>query len=390
VIPLFNDNPLPLRWHIKADNPEQNRSPSLAEIRASVAGFAAFLLKQNTAREHPEIVALAFWFRQAHLAQITATMPTELLNKKRHRVFHIAPANVDTVFMYSVLLSVLCANQNIVRVSQRSGEVTWVLISLLKEYLNIPDGQVLANQIAVVEYDARHEQATEQLSNWCDLRVIWGGDEAIKAVSAIAPQTAQICFPDRFSVALIQLDENSDINALASRFLTDLLPFTQQACSSPKAIYWLNTAPDYQGLFWTAVEQRIVQLDHQFETSHKVNQHILLQKLAAGWGMKLSQQAGSKTATFAKVCNAGPIARCKVNSLTAAMLEAHEGDGLVVEQDIGTVNEIACSAKLQTISYAVTDQLTTPKGEFKRVVPLGKALEFAPVWDGVDLPEVFW
>tara|TARA_Y100001968_G_scaffold121931_1_gene110978 strand:- start:1975 stop:3138 length:1164 start_codon:yes stop_codon:yes gene_type:complete len=387
---LFNDNPLPLRWHIKADNTEQNRSPSLAEIRASVAGFAAFLLKQNTAREHPEIVALAFWFRQAHLAQITATMPTELLNKKRHRVFHIAPANVDTVFMYSVLLSVLCANQNIVRVSQRSGEVTWVLISLLKEYLNIPDGQVLANQIAVVEYDARHEQVTEQLSNWCDLRVIWGGDEAIKAVSAIAPQTAQICFPDRFSVALIQLDENSDINALASRFLTDLLPFTQQACSSPKAIYWLNTAPDYQGLFWTAVEQRIVQLDHQFETSHKVNQHILLQKLAAGWGMKLSQQAGSKTATFAKVCNAGPIARCKVNSLTAAMLEAHEGDGLVVEQDIGTVNEIACSAKLQTISYAVTDQLTTPKGEFKRVVPLGKALEFAPVWDGVDLPEVFW
>ena len=390
MIPLFNDNPLPLRWHIKADNTEQNRSPSLAEIRASVAGFAAFLLKQNTAREHPEIVALAFWFRQAHLAQITATMPTELLNKKRHRVFHIAPANVDTVFMYSVLLSVLCANQNIVRVSQRSGEVTWVLISQLKEYLKLPEGQVLANQVAVVEYEARHEQVTEQLSNWCDLRVIWGGDEAIKAVSAIAPQTAQICFPDRFSVALIQLDENSDINALASRFLTDLLPFTQQACSSPKAIYWLNTAPDYQGLFWTAVEQRIVQLDHQFETSHKVNQHILLQKLAAGWGMKLSQQAGSKTATFAKVCNAGPIARCKVNSLTAAMLEAHEGDGLVVEQDIGTVNEIACSAKLQTISYAVTDQLTTPKGEFKRVVPLGKALEFAPVWDGVDLPEVFW
>lgn len=389
MIPLFNDNS-PLTWHIEAESLNHNRLPSLAEIRASVAGFAAFLLKQNTAREHPEIVALAFWFRQAHLAQITESMPTELKNKKVHRVFHIAPANVDTVFMYSVLLSVLCANQNIVRVSQRSGEVTWLLISLLKEYLKLPEGQVLANQVAVVEYEARHEQVTEQLSNWCDLRVIWGGDEAIKAVTAIAPQTAQVCFPDRYSVALIQLDENSDLNALASQFLTDLLPFTQQACSSPKAIYWLNTAPDYQRLFWAAVEQRIEQLDHQFETSHKVNQHILLQKLAAGEGMKLGQEAGSKTVTFAKVCNVGPIARCKVNSLTAAMLEAHEGDGLVVEQDIGLVNEIACSAKLQTISYAVTDEITTPKGEFKRVVPLGKALEFAPVWDGVDLPEAFW
>ena len=389
MIPLFNDNS-PLTWHIEAQSLNHNRLQSLAEIRASVAGFAAFLLKQNTAREHPEIVALAFWFRQAHLAQITESMPTELKNKKVHRVFHIAPANVDTVFMYSVLLSVLCANQNIVRVSQRSGEVTWLLISLLKEYLKLPEGQVLANQVAVVEYEARHEQLTEKLSNWCDLRVIWGGDEAIKAVTAIAPQTAQVCFPDRYSVALIKLDGSSDINALASQFLTDLLPFTQQACSSPKAIYWLNTSPDYQRLFWTAVEQRIEQLDHQFETSHKVNQHLLLQKLAAGEGMKLVQDPGDKIASFAHIHNVGPIGRCKVNSLTAAMLEAHEGDGLVVEQDIGLVNEIAFSAKLQTISYTVTDELTTPKGEFKRVVPLGKALEFAPVWDGVDLPEAFW
>ena len=389
MIPLFKDNS-PLTWHIEAQSLNQNRLQSLAEIRASVAGFAAFLLKQNTVREHPEIVALAFWFRQAHLAKITAAMPSELKDKKVHRVFHIAPANVDTVFMYSVLLSVLCANQNIVRVSQRSGEVTWLLISLLKEYLKLPEGQVLANQVAVVEYEARHEQLTEKLSNWCDLRVIWGGDEAIKAVTAIAPQTAQVCFPDRYSVALIKLDGSSDINALASQFLTDLLPFTQQACSSPKAIYWLNTSPDYQRLFWTAVEQRIEQLDHQFETSHKVNQHLLLQKLAAGEGMKLVQDPGDKIASFAHIHNVGPIGRCKVNSLTAAMLEAHEGDGLVVEQDIGLVNEIAFSAKLQTISYTVTDELTTPKGEFKRVVPLGKALEFAPVWDGVDLPEAFW
>jgi hypothetical protein len=388
VIPLFNDSS-PLTWHIEAQSLNHNRLQSLAEIRASVAGFAAFLLKQNTAREHPEIVALAFWFRQSHLAQITAAMPTELNNKKVHRVFHIAPANVDTVFMYSVLLSVLCANQNIVRVSQRSGEVTWLLISLLKEYIKLPEGQVLANQVAVVEYEARHEQVTEQLSNWCDLRLIWGGDEAIKAVTAIAPQTAQVCFPDRYSVALIQLDKNSDINALARQFLTDLLPFSQQACSSPKAIYWLNTAPDYQRLFWTAVEQHIVQLDHQFETSHKVNQHILLQKLAAGWGIKLTQEARSKIASFAKICNVGPIARCKVKSLTAAMLEAHTGNGMVLECDITSADDMAFSPKLQTISYAIARDLELPKVQYKRAVPVGKALEFAPVWDGIDLIQAF-
>lgn len=388
MIPLFNDNS-PLTWHIEAESLNQKKLLSLAEIRASVAGFAAFLLKQNTARKHPEIVALAFWFRQAHLAQITKSMPTELTNKKVHRVFHIAPANVDTVFMYSVLLSVLCANQNIVRVSQRSGEVTWLLVSLLKEYLNLPEGQPLASQVAVVEYDARYEQVTEQLSSWCDIRVIWGGDEAIKAVSAIAPQTNQVCFPDRYSVALIQLDENSDVEALAGQFLTDLLPFSQQACSSPKAIYWLNTALVFQRLFWTAVEQQIVQRDHQFETSHKVNQHILLQKLAAGNGIKLVPEPGNKIASFADIHNIGPIGRCKVKTLTANILEAHTGDGLVIESDIMSIDAVAFSSKLQTIAYAGVNNLQVLPGQYKRTVPLGKALEFTPLWDGVDLIRAF-
>lgn len=388
MIPLFNDNS-PLTWHIEAESFKQNRLLSLAEIRASVAGFAAFLLKENTAREHPEIIALAFWFRNSHLAQITASMPNELENKKIHRVFHIAPANVDTVFMYSVLLSVLCANKNVVRVSQRSGEVTWVLISLLKQYLKLPQGQALASMVAVVEYDARNELVTEQLSNWCDLRVIWGGDEAIKSVSAIAPQTSQVCFPDRYSVSLIQLDENSNIEALASQFLTDLLPFSQQACSSPKAIYWLNTALVYQRLFWTAVEQQIVQRHHQFETSHKVNQHILLQKLAAAEGIKLVQEPGNKIARFADIYNIGPIGRCKVKTLTANILEAHTGDGLVIESDIMSVDAVAFSSKLQTIAYAGVNNLQALPGQYKRTVPLGKALEFAPLWDGVDLIRAF-
>ncbi|WP_155661514.1 acyl-CoA reductase [Alteromonas macleodii] len=387
MIPLFNDNS-PLTWHIEAESLKQKKLLSLAEIRASVAGFAAFLLKQNTARKHPEIVALAFWFRQAHLAQITESMPTELTNKKVHRVFHIAPANVDTVFMYSVLLSVLCANQNIVRVSQRSGEVTWLLISLLKEYLKLPEGQVMANQVAVVDYEARQEQATEQLSNWCDLRVIWGGDQAIKAVTAIAPQTAQVCFPDRYSVALIQLDENSDINALASQFLTDLLPFTQQACSSPKAIYWLNTSQDIQQSFWDEVEKQLNATEHQFDISNKVEQQINFQYLAAAFGLTIENDDEQGTMSFARVQRVDVLGRCKVRYLTAEMLAAHTGNGLMLEQDVTSPDAIAFSAKLQTIACAPAS--LGIQGEYKRTTRLGASLEFDTVWDGIDLLQVFY
>lgn len=389
MIHLFNDNS-PLTWHIPADNLKHNRVRSLAEIHASVAGFSAFLLKQNTAREHPEIVALAFWFRQAHLAKITAAMPTELNNKKVHRVFHIAPANVDTVFMYSVLLSVLCANKNIVRVSQRSGEVTWLLISLLQAYLALPEGQPLAPLVAVAEYGAEYQQVTEQLSQWCDLRVVWGGDNAIAAISAIAPATPQVCFPDRYSVAVLELNDNADFSQHARGLLADLLPFTQQACSSPKALYWLNTPAECQRHFWRQVEIALQSQIHQFEMRHKVEQHILLQTLAAGWGLILASEPGNNIASFAKVSNIGPISHCKVKTLTTTMLEAHSGNGLLLEQDITTMNDIACSARLQTISYAVSGEPVPPKGDFKRMVPSGSALVFAPVWDGVDLLDVFW
>ncbi len=388
MIPLFNDNS-PLTWHIEAESLNQKKLLSLAEIRASVAGFAAFLLKQNTARKHPEIVALAFWFRQAHLAQITESMPTELTNKKVHRVFHIAPANVDTVFMYSVLLSVLCANQNIVRVSQRSGEVTWVLISLLKKYLKLPQGLALSSQVAVVEYNAQHEQVTEQLSNWCDLRVIWGGDEAIKAVSAIAPQTAQVCFPDRYSVAILSLDNISEIASKASWLLGDVLPFNQQACSSPKAVYWLNTPKNLQQNFWCEVENQLDSTQHKLDISSKVEQQINFQYLAAALGLIMDIDDEQKNKPFANIQSIGVLGRCKVRHLNGEILASHNGNGLILEQDITTPDALAFSEKLQTIACAVAPQVLEIEGEYKRITKLGNSLVFDTVWDGIDLLEVF-
>ncbi|HAW76125.1 MAG TPA: hypothetical protein DCW74_10375, partial [Alteromonas australica] len=82
-------------------------------------------------------------------------------------------------------------------------------------------------------------------------------------------------------------------------------------------------------------------------------------------------------------------ARCKVKTLTSSVLAAHTGFGLVIEKDIVSVDEIACSSKLQTITHRTLSDWQNPNGQFKRVVPIGKALEFSPVWDGVDLLQSF-
>lgn len=389
MIPLFKDKSLPVTWHVEAEDLEYSRLRSITEIHASVAGFAEFLLKHGSAREYSEVVALAFWFRRAHLAQIKVTMPRKSINKKIHRVFHVAPANVDTVFMYSVLLSVLCANRNIVRISQRSGEVTWLLISLLKQYLNLPEGQALASQIAIVEYDARHEKVTEQLSDWCDLRVIWGGDEAIKSVSAIAPKTAQVCFPDRYSIAILALDDTSNISEIARRMLADVLPFNQQACSSPKAIYWLNTPPNLQKYFWGEIEKQLVNAEHKLEISNKVEQQINFQYLAAAHGLMLDSDDEQDNKIFPRIRNIGMLSRCKVRHLNEEILASHSGNGLILEHDITTTEALAFSEKLQTIACAAAAHRLEIQGEYKRISQLGRSLVFDTVWDGIDLLEVF-
>ena len=71
------------------------------------------------------------------------------------------------------------------------------------------------------------------------------------------------------------------------------------------------------------------------------------------------------------------------------MLEAHTGNGMVLECDITSADDMAFSPKLQTISYAIARDLELPKVQYKRAVPVGKALEFAPVWDGIDLIQAF-
>ncbi|WP_143871751.1 acyl-CoA reductase [Catenovulum sediminis] len=385
-----------VKWHLKSDvfiQPQTNLAWQ-DEIVDAVNGLSAFILKQPSLKAYPEIIALAFWFRGAHLKQLQQqglqASDKNGNGKIAGKVFHIAPANVDTVFLYSALLSVLCGNQNIVRVSGRSGEVTHILIEIIKLYAESELGKTLARYLSIVEYSAQLNNVTAQLSRWCDLRVVWGGDTTIELISAIEPDTKQLSFPDRYSIALLTLPESNSIEATAQNFLTDILPFNQQACSSPKAIYWLNVDENKQQDFWQSVQQLLPKNKNQLTMSNKVEQHILLQKLAVSHGIELAQHSGK---SFAKIQSVGPLGHCKVKNLTAEMLIEHSGNGLVLEMQIETPQQIENNDKLQSLLLDVEVKDVEVKecalNLGKRQAQLGKALEFDVYWDGINLIESF-
>ena len=73
-------------------------------------------------RRMPEMAAAAHWMRKAHITQLKSRFQAEHgghVRLARGVALHFAPANVDSIFLYSWFISLLLGNTNIVRVSER-------------------------------------------------------------------------------------------------------------------------------------------------------------------------------------------------------------------------------------------------------------------------------
>jgi len=93
-------------------------------------------------RKFPELVALGYWARGANIKRLhlryAGAYPASV-RMPRGLAFHIAPSNVDTIFVYSLLLSMLAGNTNLVRISSRAGEQSGHLLQVLERALTEAD-----------------------------------------------------------------------------------------------------------------------------------------------------------------------------------------------------------------------------------------------------------
>jgi hypothetical protein len=74
------------------------------------------ILKEPNVRELPDLIALGFWLRKSNLYNILKPYQhTGSLRQPLGMLYHSAPANVDSLFVYSGILSLLCGNKNVIR-----------------------------------------------------------------------------------------------------------------------------------------------------------------------------------------------------------------------------------------------------------------------------------
>lgn len=264
------------------------------------------------------------------------------------------------------------------RISERSGQLCRELVSLFTQFLKQTKSLIyLPSLVSIVEYSATNIQATTIFSQWCNLRVIWGGDQAIAAISQIVPETEQLCFPDRYSIAVCHLQKSDDIERIVRQFIADLLPFNQQACSSPKALFWLNTAESLQEKFSEELQTQLTAHQQQFTLSEQVERQINIQQILMKKKNKVLRQFCYKQ-----------LATYQLETISAELLALHQGNGLLLVKNIDLVAHLPFSKKLQTVScfgLHISDISTIEQQQHKRITAFGEALQFNHVWDGVNL-----
>jgi hypothetical protein len=187
----------------------------------------------------------------------------------RGLVVHWVAGNVPVLGMISVAQAMLGKNANLVKVSRRSPGVLPHLLAALAEttYTNaagqVLSGRILTEATAVVYCDRQDQEAARELSRAADVRVAWGGREAVEAIVNLPRRygTEDIAFGPKLSCAIVgaeRLANAESARRTAAALAADACAFDQQGCNSPHTVFVERgggTAPaDFARLLGEAME----------------------------------------------------------------------------------------------------------------------------------------
>jgi hypothetical protein len=354
--------------------------------------FARKLLAPAVARKHPELGSLGYFLRPAELARAVSRMHRDdALVFPRGNVFHVPPANVDTIFVYSWALSALAGNHNVVRISERSANAADTVLEALNATLEDAD-PVIGRTQRMVTY-GRDDAVTGALSAWCDLRVIWGGDAAVQNIRKfpLRPSGRDLTFPDRTSWAALSVPgwraaDPAARRAAVTGFSNDAYWFDQAACSSPRTVFLVGERPEgvadeFVALLAEVVAERGWIVDAAMAVEKRVNAYGLA---ATGAATALHFPGNEVTALTLAGVDEAPRRWIGAGAFPFASVASLAELVPVMNRQDQTFSHFGFApAELHDFAVALAGR------GVDRIVPFGQALTFSSIWDGYDLPSEF-
>ncbi len=345
------------------------------------------VLRSNECKKFTDLITFGFWCRASNIKSLLDNYNFFKNRLGRGSILHITPSNVPTNFAYSMVFGLLSGNNNIIRLPSKKFIQVEILCKILKKLSSKNNLKKNFNKLLLIRYD-NSDSISSILSRHVEARIIWGGDKTINTFKTFTtkPRCIDLAFADRYSISLIDSNmlgklNNNKFTTLAKRFFNDTYTMDQFGCSSPNAVFWLGKNNVNKKKFW-------------FELKKIVNQKYDLD--LSGANKKISNLMNftiNKNKQF-KINNIN----FELITLQNKKLNFDNFDnvnfGTFVEINLDNINQLKryVSEKLQTITYygvafdnikkfIITNKL---KG-IDRVVPIGRAFDLTPQWDGVDI-----
>ncbi len=146
-------------------------------------------------------------------------------------LFHIAAGNVDALPVFSVIEGLLAGNINILKLP---GADNGLSIAVLQELISYEP--LIADYVIVFDSPSQDVDAMKAMAQAADAIVVWGGDEAVRAVRQLAePDTRIIEWGHKISFAYVSGDNvlDEDLESIAYNMCDTNGLF----CSSCQGIY---------------------------------------------------------------------------------------------------------------------------------------------------------
>lgn len=365
--------------------------PAKKIFDARVIDFLGALSRQimsdTRTMQYPDVAAYAFWIREKSLMAMNRKHQTKDLRIGRGTAFHIAPSNVAVSFALSFTAALLAGNASIVRVSNKNFVQVDIIVNAIKT-LTEDKYADMKPYLILVRYE-HDEEVTQALSEQCDVRIIWGGNQTIELIrrAVLPPRAIELTFADRHSAAILDADAclQGDSASIAKDFYLDTYYSDQNACSAPRIVIWTGrNIEEAQKKFWESVE-KIVNTEYEFSPILSVDKWDSFCTLAAIHGENIHLRSRSNK-----------LMRVEVERLETNLMEYKTGGGYFFEYKANDLMEIIpiLGKSCQTIAYygvqrELLKNLLYQSGVrgIDRIVPFGHTMDLSVIWDGYNMVE---
>ena len=295
---------------------------------------------------------------------------------------HWIAGNVAILGIFSSIQSLITKNVSVIK-APADYELLLDLISSLED-INTEriSGKNILKCFEVMYIDKDDSTNQKLLSNSADIRIAWGGHDAIKSITSLPkdPFTEDIIYGPKYSYVIV--DEKSIINnmtEISQKIALDVSTFDQYACSSPHTVFVKTEDQKVISDFSNSLSKEMENVERILlpkikETEEKSREIIstrseyeikgkVISSKNLSWTVIVSDEKGFAKPTFSRVVHVRPYSENNIIS----------GDNRKIQSIGMAVNE---KDRLD-----LADKITFFGGD--RCPSLGKMSLFDSPWDGM-------